>query len=142
MTAAYNVQTKEARIYAEFERVGENVIEDNMYTLRAAGVRIDSFSSNEYVNESIAAFTSIVECGAKTGFSLFKHGTEPKAGIRDESANGGYGGPANNNHEDDEEQRPRTSGSDGERTQERSKRKRSTSPHHGRTPPMSYWYWC
>ncbi len=48
-------------------------------------------------------------------------------GIRDEPADGCYGGSANDNDEDDEEQRPRPSGSDGERT----KRRRTASPDGG-----------
>jgi hypothetical protein len=118
MTAAYNEQTKDARIYAEFERVGENVVEDNMHTFGAGTVFIDSFSSDDWENESKIAFTNVVECGAKTGFSLFKHGTEPKA-------DGGVGGSANDDDDDDDdEQHSRPSGSDGERN----KRKRTASP--------------
>jgi hypothetical protein len=127
MTAAYNAQTKEARIYAEFERVGENVIEDNMQALGAVSALIDSFSSDDWENASKIAFTSVVECGTKTGFSLFKHGTEPKAGIRDEPADGGYGGGAKDVQDDDAEQRPRPSGSDGEKN----KRRRTVSPDGG-----------
>ena len=127
MTAAYNGHTKEARIYAEFERVGENVIEDNMHTLGARTIVIDSFSSGDWENASKIAFTSVVQCGSKNGFSLFKHGTEPKAGIRDEPADGGSGGAVNGDDDDDEDQRPRTSGSDGERT----KRRRTAFPDGG-----------
>ena len=45
MAAAYNAETKEARIYTEFERVDERVIADSLRNKGIGSVIIDSFSS-------------------------------------------------------------------------------------------------
>jgi hypothetical protein len=80
VTAAYNIQTKEARIYAEFERVSEKVIEDNMKNMGAGSVVIDSFSSEDWERSSEIAFRSVVECGKRQGLLL--SGMETSQGHR------------------------------------------------------------
>lgn len=72
MQAAYNVQTKETRIYAEFERVNKDVIRDNLQRMGAASIVIDSFSSVGWDIASQAAIKSVVECGETPGFTLFQ----------------------------------------------------------------------
>lgn len=79
VTAAYNVHTKEARIYAEFDRVSKKVIEDNMEKMGAGSIIIDSFSSEGWENAAETAFRSVVECGVRAGFTLIRHGNEPRA---------------------------------------------------------------
>ena len=128
VTAAYNIQTKEARIYAEFERVGEKVIEDNMKNMGAGSIVIDSFSSEDWERSSEIAFRSVVECGEKAGFTLIRHGNEPGASTGQAAggsgaSTGGMGGRASS---DEEEEEPRP------RNDERHKRQRTASPDGGR----------
>jgi hypothetical protein len=141
MTAAYNAGTEEARIYSEFARVDENVIEYNMTRMGAKSIVIDSFSSDTWETASEFAFKSVVECGGKDGFFLIRHGTEPKAssrmmasgegsssgtstGQRGQSAGGGRGdgGMGGGAVDDDEEEEPSSADDRG-----RSKRPRTSS---------------
>lgn len=129
VTAAYNVHTKEARIYAEFDRVSEKVIEDNMEKMGAGSIIIDSFSSGGWENAAETAFRSVVECGGSAGFTLIRHGNEPRAanhtaggGSGSGASTGGLGGRASSD-EEEEEQRPRND--------ERHKRQRTASPDGG-----------
>ena len=124
MTSAYNIQTKEARIYAEFERVDEKIIEDNMQTMGVGSVVIDSFSSGDWESSSVTALRSVVECGAKSGFILLRHGNEPKAGNHSAAGGGGIGNEATGDEEEEHFPCPRTDRSD----EERQKRRRAASP--------------
>jgi hypothetical protein len=128
VTAAYNIQTKEARIYAEFERVSEKVIEDNMKNMGAGSVVIDSFSSGDWERSSEIAFRSVVECGEKAGFTLIRHGNEPGASTGQAAAGGGVstGGMGGSASSDDEEEKPHPRA--GQSKDERGKRKRTESP--------------
>ena len=74
MAAAYNTETKDARIYAEFERVSKRVIDHQLQTMGAGSVVIDSFSSRDWKMASEAAFNSVIECGAKPGYSFQERG--------------------------------------------------------------------
>jgi len=107
MQAAYNVQTKEARIYAEFERVREDVISDNLQRMGAASIVIDSFSSIGWDFASQAAIKCVVECGETPGFTLFKQGNEPIPGAAGRSA------AAGNTSGDDEAHAPESPPSGG-----------------------------
>ena len=82
MAAAYNAETKDARIYAESERVSERIIDHQLQTMGAGSVVIDSFSSGDWEMESEAAFNSVIECGAKPGYSLQERGDEQRRARR------------------------------------------------------------
>ena len=62
VTAAYNSRTKEARIYAEFERIEQRVFENQLVGLGAGSILIDAFSSSNWEAESSAALKSVVQC--------------------------------------------------------------------------------
>jgi len=82
MVAAYNAETKDARIYAESERVSERIIDHQLQTMGAGSVVIDSFSSGDWEMASEAAFNSVIECGAKPGYSLQERGDEQRRARR------------------------------------------------------------
>jgi hypothetical protein len=103
MTAAYNLNTKDTRIYAEFERMGENVVEDNMCKMGAGSIVIDSFPSDGWEAASATALKSVIECGEGPGFTLIRNGREPMAGNQAELGVSG-GGEAS----DDDEHEPHT----------------------------------
>jgi hypothetical protein len=124
MTAAYNSQTKEAMIYAEFTRVDEKVVEENMTRMGALSVVINSFSKENWEAETETAIRGVLECGRKAGFTLFRHGAEPRAvnrmGDPDEGGSastgeGGMGGGSAND-DDNEEPLPRASANEGDRS--------------------------
>ena len=71
MLAAYNCQTKDARIYAEFDRVYEKTIEEHMNHMGAGSVIIDSFPKEDWENASEIALNGVLECSSKPGFSIF-----------------------------------------------------------------------
>jgi hypothetical protein len=77
MTGAYNTQTEEARIYAEFERMSEKTIEENLVKMGAKSIIIDSFSSENWETAAETALRSVIGCGGRMGYSLFRHGAEP-----------------------------------------------------------------
>jgi hypothetical protein len=79
MTAAYNVQTKEARIYVECERMNEKIIEESMCSMGAGSVIIDSLSSGDWETTSAIALNSVIKCGDRDGFSLIRSVTAPRA---------------------------------------------------------------
>ena len=63
MLVAYNYKTREARIYAEFkDKIRESVIESYMIDMKATSVRVDSFSSSDWVSASQIAFQSVLQC--------------------------------------------------------------------------------
>ena len=123
MTAAYNMNTKDTRIYAEFERMGENVVEDNMRKMGAGSFRIDTFSKDNWDSDSATALKSVIECGEGPGYTLIRYGREPLAGNQAEL--GVSGGGEASGDDDDHEPHTRPSGLDhgGE-----SKRQRTASP--------------
>ena len=120
ITAAFNNTTKEARIYAEFERIEQRVLENHLAGLGAASIVIDAFSSSEWETESAAAYESVIQCGGSPGFSLLRHGSEARAAVHSLSSIGsggqgsggvsGYGQSADSGQDD------------------RTKRKRQDSP--------------
>ena len=110
MKAAYNAQTEEARIYAEFERAYEGTIEENMAKMGAKSIIIDSFPSDNWETAAGIALGSVIECGQKIGYSLFRHGAEPtvRANHTGYSATGRGGGevPSGVQSDDDDEEPP------------------------------------
>lgn len=81
MIAAYNSNTRDARIYTEFERTREEIVCEHLQNMGAESISIDAFSSEDWVALSKAAFKSVHECGETPGFSLFKSGAEPRASV-------------------------------------------------------------
>lgn len=141
--AAYNDQTKEAYFYLENQRVDKKHIDEHMIRLGAKTVRVDPVSQKDWEADSRKAIQSVIEYGERSGFVAAQYGV---LGVDTRGAStGGFGGASTGDsggietESDDEEEEhaqcPRPSGSDRERTQERGKRRRSTSPHHGKTPP-------
>ncbi len=117
VTAAYNSRTKEARIYAEFERIEQRVFENQLVGLGAVSILIDAFSSSNWEAESSAALKSVIQCGGNPGFSLLRNGVEARAaGHCSSSPEGGPSGASG--HEQSAE-----NGQD-----DRAKRKRQHSP--------------
>ena len=134
MTAAYNVQTKDARIYAEFERTTVKIIEEDLDSKRVGSVDVITFSPKKWETESARALADVIECSGKPGFSLHQSINAPRAASNAgnttgsssaggsapfDGAAGGYGGRAS-----DEEDEP----APGPRSQERNKRRRGMSP--------------
>jgi hypothetical protein len=104
MTAAYNLNTKDTRIYAEFERMGENVVEDNMRKMGAGSFRIDTFSKDKWDADSARALKHVIECGEGPGYTLIRYGRKPLAGNQAELGVSG-GGEAS---DDDDDHEPHT----------------------------------
>jgi hypothetical protein len=139
MIAAYNIQTKDARIYAEFERMGENVVYGNMSEMGARTIIIDSFSSDDWETSSATALRSVIECAREAGFTLIRHGREPRAGVHVEQGasggtggEGGYGGAENDEDNDDEESLPRPGPAGSDHDGEKNKRRRMASDGYGK----------
>ena len=134
MTAAYNAETKEARIYTEFERMDEKVIEDSLRNKGIGSVIIDSFSSENWKSASKIALDSVMECCKKPGFSLFRHGNasneENTAGASASGGEGGAGGGngASSGEEQEHNHIPRPSSSSTEEESDNNKRRRTVSP--------------
>jgi hypothetical protein len=111
MTAAYNMNTKDTRIYAELERMGGNVVEDNMRKMGAGSFDIDTFSKDKWEADSARALKSVIECGEGPGYTLIRYGREPLAGNQAELGVSGEGEASDD--DDDHEPHTRPSGLDG-----------------------------
>ena len=68
--AAYNVETKEAWVYAKCERVEATVIEENLQRMGAECILIDSLTESAWSE----ALRGVVEYGLVSGVTLFKNG--------------------------------------------------------------------
>ena len=104
------MNTKDTRIYAEFERMGENVVEDNMRKMGAGSFQIDTFSKDKWDSDSATALKSVIECGEGPGYTLIRYGREPLAGNQAELGVSGGGGASDD--DDDHEPHTRPSGLD------------------------------
>ena len=77
MASAYDIRTKNAKIYAEFEQVTEEIIEGNLQSMGAESVIIYSFSSedDDWEMSSRAALKSVLNCRGKSGFLFSERGS-------------------------------------------------------------------
>jgi hypothetical protein len=133
MTAAYNVQTKEARIYAECERVSESTIEAVLESMGGKTVKVITFSPTNWETESARSLRSVLDCEGKNGFSLHRSVNAPSAAISMGNTTGisstddsalldGAACACDGEKESYDEEEPGTS------SQERNKRRREGSP--------------
>jgi len=79
ITAAYNEQTKETRIYAEFERTREKIIDENMQRMGAVSISIKTFSPENWERESFEALQSVISFADENKLVLMKTAMEPRA---------------------------------------------------------------
>lgn len=122
LVAAYSSHTKEARVYAEFDRTHEKIVEEHMHNMGAGSVIIDSFPREDWENASEIALNSVLECGSRPGFLLIRQENETSNGnIREEE---GIDAGGRNSSDDDLPEGPAHSSS---------KRKRNASS----TPPQA-----
>ena len=75
MISAFNPTSKEAHIYAEFERVRSNLLERALERHGATGIRIESFSLQDYLNGSGHALRFVQTKSADPGFYLIEKGS-------------------------------------------------------------------
>ena len=74
MISAFNPTSKEAHIYAEFERVKSNLLERALERHGATGIGIDSFTLQDYLTGSGNALRFVLTKSAEPGFQLIERG--------------------------------------------------------------------
>ena len=141
MLAAYNVETKEARIYAEFDRIDEKLVEEHLHNMGAGSVIIDTFSKEDWESASEIAMNSVLECSSKPGFSLFRQGNEPSAKSRPGNMGGSRHMPDGTESQDSSTQLPFTGKRTATHDNNREKECSSSSekrPHREQYTPSAY----
>ena len=79
MISAFNPTSKEAHIYAEFERVKSNLLERALGRHGALGIKIESFSFRDYLIGSGNALSYVRTKATDPGFYLIEKGSPSAA---------------------------------------------------------------
>ena len=81
MISAFNLQSKQAFIYAEFGRVKQNLLERALEAAGATSVRVDTFSPQDFISGARKALDSVREKGHQHGYLLIERG-EPALSVQ------------------------------------------------------------
>ena len=82
MISAFNERSREAWIFAQFERLKENVLEKAFEGCGATQIKITSFSTLDYAKAASAGLNTVIEKSRCPGFKLISRGT-PSQYIQD-----------------------------------------------------------
>ena len=78
MISAFNEESKEAWIYAQFERIKETVLRKALEAYGVRQVDITSFSPLDYATSASNSLHCVMSKGDSPGFKLIRVGTHPQ----------------------------------------------------------------